>query len=155
MTKTLTHPAEVELVLIGCFWCVCAKYIGLFAQTPAYENALQKRAPLFTNCRRAVLSIAQHSRETQMALTLGDSLVNWGISGVSLCFITSVAICEFVCTIGCPMRHSFLQVGWQQSMYNGGASFAPAGWQWQHRRLSVSLMTHLHFNASWVKIKCA
>lgn len=93
------------------FLLVCAQFIGLFPQTPAYENALKKEPRYSQIATKTVLSIAHHSRETQMALTLGASLVNWGISGVSVCFITSVAICEFVCTIGCPMHHSLLPVG--------------------------------------------
>lgn len=46
-----------------------------------HSNLHTKRAPLFRNCHKAVLSIAHHSREAQMALTLSASQFNWGITG--------------------------------------------------------------------------
>lgn len=62
----------------------------------------RKAAPLFTNCHKAVLSIAHHSRETQMALILGASLANWGIAGAS-----AGPTCEFVRAARCPLQFFF------------------------------------------------
>lgn len=77
----------------------------MFPHTLGHENALkpshtQDKSLLFTNSNKAVLSIAHHSRETQMALTRSASLVNWGITGVSAHPISSIITCEFIWTNG-------------------------------------------------------
>ncbi len=81
---------QCVLNLMACFlvrWCM---------RTHSLSNLHIKRAALFANCHKAVLSITHHSRETQMALTRSTSPANWGITGVSVVPITLVTACQFI-----------------------------------------------------------
>lgn len=85
-TRHAKRRREVERVLHVFLSCV-RHVLNLMAcflirrHMRPHSNLHTKRDPLFWNCHKAVLSIAHHSREAQMALILSASHFNWGITG--------------------------------------------------------------------------
>lgn len=121
------------LRLLVVFVCVCVMcdVCNLMAcffrcwhmRMHSHSNLHIKRAPLFTNCHKAVLSETHHSRETFIV-----SPANWGITGV----FSPHHFCDYLWNLKARRIVSYrfsLQVWWKQvwkMTWLSNASFPPA-----------------------------